>query len=224
MTRVIVLAVASLFGLPVASPTALAQAADYYDVEEVALPDSLFESYDNGRITIRIVRSVRDSTSRRLLEHAERLFPVARVFDSLDAARIQAIPDERVARFGIRRAEEMGVGPRWWSEPDGDRLLPYALTASAVAWHLGHYRALAVQPTRSDANGRLWPQASLDYTVGVSRVESNRTYVVRLKLRAGSQCGMLCGGGFEIERVITFDDAGSVLRVRGDGGAVRWIS
>ena len=203
-----------------------AQITQYEEHPNRALPDSLIESYDGDRFALTIQRSAADSFQAGLIRRAERLYPRPAVFDSLDGETLRAARDSTATRRRLDRAMDLGVGPRWWLFADGNHLVPFAVTDQAVRWYIETYRRRALDPVRVGRRGQVWPRGYVEYVATVHQRNERGTinYVVTLALQVGTLCEALCGGGFELTRVVTFDAEGAVLGLRGDGELLRWVS
>lgn len=178
---------------------------------ESTLPDSLNESYADGRFTIRISRPSRDEGERVLIETAERLLPNP---DSVVAEGERWL--DRHGRRGawpehFRRAREES-GARWWWHRWDSILIPYALSSAAVEHYTGALRELAESPY-----GEPGAQPSGRFTYRATVTETSGVRLVLLSMEWEYWCGMRCAVSFSHERRVTFDSIGNVLRIEGDG-------
>jgi hypothetical protein len=177
------------------------------------LPDSVGERWAGGRVTILVARTAHDTTERRLLETAERLFPQRSAIEREASAITGA---GHVRAFAQAAALP---GDRWWWREWDTVLLPYALTGATVEHYLARVRALGTgrNPFAAfDSAGTL--QASFQYRAAVERAPApGVAYRVTLRMHYQLYCGPLCALDVTKDRAVEFDAAGTVLRVTGDG-------
>lgn len=178
----------------------------YYDYgdESPELPSSVVDTVGSFDIIIERLEY------RALVRKAETLFPPASEI------------------LGYRRGQDgacLSDEPLWWyTSFDGVRI-PYAVTASAVAYYLN--LIYLYREGDFDGAGTLpMIYASLEYHAKVhfwqtfitDTAKYDRVYVVEQELRWGSYCGMLCGLWFTKRRFVIFsEDTGALLGIIGDG-------
>jgi hypothetical protein len=189
------------------------EAGGYYRVAGPALPDSLREVNRAARFSITVERWVTTPFERRLVEHAESLFPPA---DSIDKA---ARPVTGAGHVDALQAAKAIPGARWWWREWDYVLLPYALTGQAVQHYIDRVRALSAQPNPFAAhNVGVEHKASLTYTARVVPIANRQgAFEVHMKVAFSFYCGPLCALWFTHSRVVEFDETGRVIRVTGDG-------
>lgn len=186
----------------------------YYAGHAPSLPDSLHETYLQGRFTISIVRLARDSVERVLLARAEGLMPSA---DSIEKAAAADPFRGPGAIAAFKKAKEM-AGERWWWHDFDNVLLPYALTGSAVLHYVERVRALAGGPNPfGGRNQAVAHRASIEYTAAVESRGAVGVRRVRMQVRFSFYCGPLCALSFNHSRIVEFDATGMPIRVEGDG-------
>ena len=118
---------------------------------------------------------------------------------------------------------------------DGVRI-PYALTGDAVAYYADLIDTLQADTSEAGERLRSFTHASLDYKATASfrdvytfegedpltreplpSESFERVYVVHMSLEWSQHCGNLCAMWISHERVVVFDEAGTLLRVFLDG-------
>lgn len=188
----------------------------YYVGSAAILPDSAVAEQVARGFTLRIARTAANAHERRLIDLAERLFPLR---DSiLAAAREERRP---IVRERLRRIAQR-PGERWWWDDYGDVLTPFAVTGASVSYYSARLRAIAAGP---NPYAKYEPGAqhvgTFEYSATVHQPDAESppgtAHVVHLALRWYYGCGMLCAIGFDHERKVYFDATGAVLAVRGDG-------
>ena len=220
----------ALFALAASASPAAAQESlseyllpDYFAVSPVALPDSLVESYRGGSFRLMVDRRADSEDARRLLRRAESLFPPREALDGDLVDRLRSRPGPGWAS----RFEEVDTtsGPRWWWDSFDRILTPYALTGPAVAYYIDRLRELAAGPNpfaehvRTDRHS-----GEMAYRARVRCRADGAACVVRMRLDWRYDCGSLCAIWFTEERSVTFDAAGEVTDVDGDGPPLYTVS
>jgi hypothetical protein len=178
----------------------------------VVLPDTLRETMLGGRFRISVTRAAHSADERRLIEIAESLIPPADVIESAaakltGAGWVKGFADARL-RSGLRW---------WWREWD-HIWLPFGLTGEAIAEYIANVRTLSTSPNPFAGNNpEAVHRASLEYTASVHHLSDSGGHRVELSARYQMYCGHLCALSFRHTRTVTFDRAGVVIRVEGDG-------
>lgn len=178
----------------------------------VILPDTLRESLLGGRFRISVTRVAASPQERELIARAESLIPPV---DSIEAAAGKLTGSGWVRGFADARRRP---GLRWWWREWDHVWLPYAVTADAIAEYISHVRALSVSPNPfAEHNPGVEHRASLEYTAVVHSLPDDEGHRVELAVRFSMFCGPLCALRFSHTRTVTFDSAGGVTRIDGDG-------
>jgi hypothetical protein len=176
------------------------------------LPDSLIER--RGDFELRVVRVAESQFERELLRTAEALYPSSAALDASEAEYLERNSFGRWPQHMARARRE--PGPRWWWHDWGPVRLPYALTASAVAYHLVAMRGLSQSPNRMGRDSTETHGGSFEYGARVVRLEGGG-FAVEMEARWSYHCGSLCGVWFTKTRRVLFDRDGVPLSVDGDG-------
>lgn len=208
----------SLIGIllmALAGPATAQVPPDYSLVQAEPLPDSLIESYAQGRFEIVVSRSATTTRERELLAVAENLLPNVNLIEEAVEEHLSEIDSagQWPANFEEARAIP---GDRWWWMDFGG-LLPFALHGDAVHHYINLVRSYALA---EDAMGR---SATLRYSAHVTDV-GEEGFRVALAVSFSMNCGGRCGFGFAHKRIVVFDESGAVIAVQGDGQPDAWIS
>lgn len=195
----------------------------YFEVSPAALPDTLSESHAGGAFRLTVVRNADSEEARRLLRQAESLFPSR---ESIEAEVADVLRSRSGPGWAARMREVASItGPRWWWDTFDRILTPYALTGPAVAYYLDRLRELAAGPNPFvESSGTARHSGEVTYRAGVQCDADSGLCVVRMRLDWRYDCGSLCAIWFTEERSVTFDSAGRVVSVEGDGRPLYGVS
>lgn len=205
--------VLALVSALVASPATAQPPEGYFLLASLpSLPDTLHETHEEGRFSIRIDRDVAPE-HREFLDVAERLHPNPALIEADIEAFLRERSDMGVGNWprSFREAAER-PGPRWWWRTFDEVPIPWAVTGLTAHELTQQVRAFAREPLGFfDDDTRI----RFRYTASVETDDSGNR-VVTLTAYWDMRCGSLCGLTFEHARVVTFDSDGDVVDITGD--------
>jgi len=111
-------------------------------------------------------------------------------------------------------------GGRWWKDNGTESRLPVCLSSEAVDYYrslIQGYRARPHRPVTRIEHGPRVVTAEAFYVATANFDQHRGTWTVALSLEYSQSCGNVCGLVFLKTRVVTFDEAGRLVTVLGDG-------
>lgn len=203
------------------APWAAARAAPpgyAVDAVQAETPRPAWSEALDGDFTYTIRRGFPDSTAARLLGIAEAVYP----------------PRDLLIRKAVEKGYEMGSDtarvPLWWCSGAGERRIPYAVTAGALAHYLdltelyreGKFREAGTRPLFSSEFIYRATIAERDsFTLGATPYRG--VWVASLTLAWSYDDGTFLPLT-EAHRVVVLSPEGAVLAVDGDGLAEEKVS
>jgi len=124
----------------------------------------------------------------------------------------------------IAKAEHAPCPGNVWSKQDGDEpFWPACLNYEALNYYEDLIRRYG-EGVFPESGSKL-DTGHVYYYAAVAKDRASKGWLVRMNFLYSDTCGNLCGQGFEIERLVHFDDQMKIVKIEGDGESVfGWIS
>ena len=201
-----------------AAPVRAAPPGYTVDSVQAAAPRPTWSDATDGEFTYTVRRGFPDSTAARLLGIAEATYP----------------PRDLLVRLAVEKGYEMGSDTAgaslWWCTGTGERRIPYAVTAGALAYYLRLSDLYREREFRQAGTRPLF-SSELVYRATIAERDSftlratpyRGVYVASLTLAWSYDDGTFLPLT-EARRVVVLSPGGEVLAVEGDGAAEEKVS